>query len=81
MERKHFKIIGHNELRRDAESLGIINVDREALNKYRAERDLKRKVAQMIDEHNYVKEEVSYVKRDVSEVKEMLALILQKLER
>ncbi len=70
--RQYFRITGHEELRRDAESMGIVNVDRNALNKFREERELKRKLAQIAQEHDQLK-------NDVGEMKSMLALILSKM--
>jgi len=75
MTREYYKIIGHDGLRRDAESMGIVNVDNNALNKFREDRELRRKLKKMALEN----EEIRTLKKDMGEMKEMLALILSKM--
>lgn len=72
MNRKYYKITGHDNLRRDAESMGIVNVDRESLNKHREEREFKRKLSQMVTEHIELKNELGNIKA-------MLAQLLGKM--
>jgi len=73
--REYYKIVGHDDLRRDAESMGIVNVDNNALNKFREERKLRRTLKKMALENA----EITELKKDMSEMKEMLALILSKM--
>jgi hypothetical protein len=79
MKRQYYRITGHDELRRDAESLGIVNVDAKALNKFKEEREFKRKLSQMITEHEEIKKLVAQYGENVSEMKTMLTLILSKM--
>lgn len=72
MKREYYKIVGHDKLRRDAESLGIVNVDNEALNKFKEEREIKRKLSKMVAEHEEIKDELG-------EIKGMLAQLLSKI--
>jgi hypothetical protein len=74
MDRRYFKIRGHDELRRDAESMGIVNVDTKALNKYKEEREFRRKLSRVVDEHEGLK-------NDVGEMKAILAQILKELTK
>lgn len=73
--REYYKIVGHDELRRDAESMGIVNVDNNALNKFREERKLRRTLKKMALENA----EIIELKKEMSEMKNMLALILSKM--
>jgi len=75
MNREYYKIVGHDDLRRDAESMGIVNVDNNALNKFREDRNLRRRLKKMALENA----EILELKKDMSEMKEMLALILSKM--
>jgi hypothetical protein len=61
--RQYLKIVGHDELRRDAESMGIVNTDREALHKYREEREFKRQLAKVVIEHEQIKNELGEIKQ------------------
>jgi hypothetical protein len=79
MTRQYFRITGHDELRRDTESLGIVNVDKQALNKFKEEREHKRKLSQIIAEHEELKNDVGELKNDMGEIKSMLAQIFSKI--
>jgi hypothetical protein len=68
--RQYLKIVGHEELRRDSESLGIVNTDREALNKYKEEREFRRQLAKVVVEHEQIK-------NDLGEIKNLLLLLTQ----
>ena len=71
MQRKYIRIVGHDDLRRDPESNGIVNTDNNALNKYREERELKRKLTKMVEEHEALK-------GDIDDIKKMLHQLLGK---
>lgn len=70
-KREYYKIKGHENLKRDIESMGIINVDNKALNNYKEDREFRRKLAKMVSEHEGIKD-------DLSQIKQMLAQILSK---
>jgi hypothetical protein len=70
MKKKHYGVIGHKNLVREIDSKGIINIDNEGLNKYKMirarqqEAEAKEKrIDKMIEEHEFVKQEVSDIKK------------------
>ena len=66
------KVIDHKNLIRDPNSKAILNRDADALNKYKEEREYKMKLANVVKEHEGLKE-------DVAEIKQMLKQILGKV--
>lgn len=71
MARKHVGVIGHEYLRREEHSSGIINIDNDALSRYKAERDQKLKLQKMFSEHEDMK-------TDIVDIKSMLAELLER---
>jgi len=65
------KVIDHKDLVRDTNSKAILNQDSSSLNKYREEREYKLKLANVVNEHQDMK-------NDIAEIKEMLKAILGK---
>ena len=65
------KVREHQHLVRDPSNKAILNQDAVGLNKYREERELKKRIAQVVDEHEQVKS-------DVAEIKQMLQTLLQR---
>jgi len=68
------KVIDHKDLLRDSNSKAILNQDSSSLNKYKEEREYKQKLANVVNEHQQLKE-------DVSEIKQMLREILGKASK
>jgi hypothetical protein len=58
----YLKVKEHPELVRDKESKAILNTDRNALNKYKEEREHKLKLNKIIEEHDVIKNELSEIK-------------------
>jgi hypothetical protein len=71
MKREYYGVIGHDNLLREVDSKGIINIDNDALNKYKQERDFKLRLNALVKEHCEIKSEIS-------EIKAMLTLLLKK---
>jgi hypothetical protein len=71
MSNSYLKVKDVQGLVRDKDSNAILNSDAIALNKYREEREQKRRIVSMLDEHETLK-------NDVSEIKEMLKTLLGK---
>lgn len=65
------KVIDHKDLVRDTNSKAILNQDSSSLNKYKEEREYKLKLANVVNEHQDMK-------NDIAEIKEMLKAILGK---
>jgi protein-tyrosine phosphatase len=70
-KRKLVGIIGHENILREADSHGIINIDNDSLMKYKKEREIKLKMIKVIDEYDELK-------RDVEEIKSLLKKLLDK---
>jgi DNA-binding transcriptional regulator YhcF (GntR family) len=68
------KVIDHKDLVRDANSKAILNQDSSSLNKYREEREYKQRLANVVNEHQQLK-------NDVAEIKNMLKEILGKASK
>jgi hypothetical protein len=68
---KYQKVIDHKNLVRDTDSKAILNQDSSSLNKYKEEREYKLKLANVVNEHQDMK-------NDIAEIKEMLKAILGK---
>jgi hypothetical protein len=61
-KRKLLGVTGHNEIVREADSRGIINIDNNSLKQYKKDRDLKLKLARVIEEHDSFKSELEEIK-------------------
>ena len=68
---EYVKVQDHKNLLRQKNSKGIINCDADELNKYKAEREYKTKVARVVQEHDEMK-------NDINEIKDMLRTLLGK---
>jgi hypothetical protein len=68
-QRELLGIVGHKDIVREKNSNGVINIDNEALDKYKKERDFKLKLANLIKEHDEVK-------KDIQDIKTMLEKLL-----
>ena len=66
------RVRDRRDLARDPVSRAIINVDADALNKYREERDRARRLERLLDEHDRLKAEMA-------EMRSMLAQILERV--
>ena len=62
------KVIDHKELVRDTNSKAILNQDSSSLNKYREEREYKLKLANVVNEHQQLKDDVAEIKQLLREV-------------
>lgn len=66
-----FKIIGNEDLVRDAKSNAILNTDLDALNKYRAKRARDKKI-------NNIADEVDTLRQEMTEIKSLLMQLVQR---
>lgn len=67
----YLKVTDEPNLVRDTSSNAILNVNKEALNKYKQEREKQFQIQKVISEHEEIK-------KDISEIKQLL---LQLMER
>lgn len=68
---EYIKVKDHPNLVRDRKSNAILNVDNNALNKYKQERERLLKLKSVVEEQEKLK-------NDVSEIKQMLTKLLEK---
>lgn len=68
---RFIKVKDHPELVRDMKSNAILNTDKDALAKYREEREYKKKVAKVIEDMRNFRDELS-------EIKDLLRQIVKK---
>mgnify|MGYP003335918163 CR=1 FL=1 len=62
MNDNYIKVKDHPNLVRDKKSNAILNTDKEALNKYKEEREFKSKLAKVVKENEQIKSELSEIK-------------------
>jgi hypothetical protein len=74
----YLKVIDEPNLVRDTKSNAILNVNTEALNKYKQERDNILKMQKVISEHEDLKKNISSLSNDVSEIKQLLLQFMGK---
>jgi hypothetical protein len=74
----YYKVTDEPNLVRDSKSKAILNVNSEALNKYKREKEEKIKIKQAIDGYQTLKEELQATKNDISEIKQMLMQLMEK---
>lgn len=74
----YLKVIDEPNLVRDTKSNAILNVNTEALNKYKQERDNILKMQKVISEHEDLKKDISSLSNDVSEIKQLLLQFMGK---
>jgi len=67
----YIKVKDHTNLVRDKNSNAILNVDNDALNKYKQERDRLLKLNRVVEEHEQIK-------NDISDIKSMLIELMEK---
>jgi len=72
--RKHVGVIGHNNLRREEGSQGIINIDNDSLNKYKMEREQRLRLQSLFSEHDSMK-------ADIANIKNMLVELLERTQK
>jgi flagellar biosynthesis/type III secretory pathway chaperone len=65
------KILGNEDLVRDTKSNAILNTDLDALNKYRAKRAREKKI-------NNIAEEVDTLRQEMTEIKSLLMQLVQR---
>jgi hypothetical protein len=73
------KVKDHPNLIRDKRSNAILNTDKEALNKYKEERERLLKIKNAVDETPNLKKDLEKTKQDVAEIKLMLQKIMEKI--
>ena len=66
----YIKVKDHPNLVRDTISNAILNVDNDALNKYKQERDRLLKLNRVVEEHEQIK-------NDISDIKSMLIKLME----
>jgi hypothetical protein len=74
----YLKVMDEPNLVRDTKSNAILNVNTEALNKYKQERDNILKMQKVISEHEDLKKNISSLSDDVSEIKQLLLQFMGK---
>jgi hypothetical protein len=74
----YLKVMDEPNLVRDTKSNAILNVNTEALNKYKQERDNILKMQKVISEHEDLKKNISSLSNDVSEIKQLLLQFMGK---
>ena len=74
----YYKVTDEPNLVRDSKSKAILNVNSEALNKYKREKEEKLKIKQAVDGYEILKEELQATKNDISEIKQMLMQLMEK---
>lgn len=68
---KYVKVENEPALVRDSKSKAILNVNTEALNKYKKEKEQALKIKNMLEEHESMKQ-------DISDIKRMLIQLMEK---
>lgn len=68
----YIPVEGHPELVRDKNSQAILNIDAQALKAFKAKREQQRKIHNMVNEFNILK-------NDVQDIKSLLKNLLDKL--
>ena len=68
---KYVKVENEPALVRDSKSKAILNVNTEALNKYKKEKEQALKIKNMLEEHESMKQ-------DISDIKRMLLQLMEK---
>jgi len=74
----YLKVMDEPNLVRDTKSNAILNVNTEALNKYKQERDNILKMQKVISEHEDLKKNISSLSENVSEIKQLLLQFMGK---
>lgn len=74
----YYKVTDEPDLVRDSNSKAILNVNKEALDKYKKEKEEKLKIRKMLDGYENLKEEIKSTKNDLSEIKQMLMQLMEK---
>jgi len=74
----YYKVTDEPNLVRDANSKAILNVNTDALNKYKKEKEEKMKLKNVIDGFDNLKNELQVTKNDISEIKQMLMQLMEK---
>jgi len=69
--KKYIKVLDHNELLRDVNSKGIINIDNTAMNSYKQEREFKLKLKKIVNDYDRMKS-------DIEELKILIKKLLEK---
>lgn len=67
----YLKVTDEPNLVRDTNSNAILNVNKEALNKYKQERDKQLQIQRVISEHEDIK-------KDISEIKQLLLQLMDR---
>jgi hypothetical protein len=68
LNRNFMKVTGHSHLVRDVDSNGILNVDNEALDKYKQEREERLRMNTLIKEHDGMRDDIASIKRMLLEL-------------
>lgn len=74
----YYKVTDEPNLVRDSNSKAILNINNEALNKYKKEKEEKLKIKKAVDGYETLKEELKATKNDISEIKQMLMQLMEK---
>lgn len=69
---EYYKIRDHKNLIKNADTKAVLNVDANALNKYREERERLMKLSHVAEENKKLSKEVSEIKSTLSEMLELL---------
>jgi hypothetical protein len=74
----YYKVTDEPDLVRDSNSKAILNVNNDALNKYKKEKEEKLRIKKVLDGYENLKEEIKSTKNDLSEIKQMLMQLMEK---
>jgi hypothetical protein len=74
----YYKVTDEPDLVRDSKSKAILNVNTEALNKYKREKEERMKIRKMVNDYDDLKEELQVTKNDIREIKQMLMQLMEK---
>ena len=74
----YFKVKDEPSLVRDSRSNAVLNIDKEALNKYKKEKEYALKMKSVIEDHDVIKKQLEQTQQDISDIKLMLMQLMEK---
>lgn len=75
-QRQFMKVEDNKNLVRDMESHAILNVNVEAYNDYKKEREIRLKLNKIASEHDGLIKDINGMKTDISDIKNLLTALL-----
>ena len=74
----YLKVKDEPSLVRDSKSNAVLNVNNDALNKYKKEKEQALKMKNVIEEHSEIKKQLEKTQQDISDIKLMLMQLMEK---